>query len=131
MTKSFATHLMFQGKAEEAMRFYAEAFSEAEIVAVERYGAGEAGREGSVKQAQFSLGSQRFVFIDSPIEHDFDFTPSMSIFVDCDSDTELRRAFGHLSLEGETLMPTDNYGFSELFGWCKDRYGVSWQLNLP
>jgi predicted 3-demethylubiquinone-9 3-methyltransferase (glyoxalase superfamily) len=28
------------------------------------------------------------------------------------------------------LMPIDNYGFSARFGWLKDRFGVSWQLNL-
>ena len=26
---------------------------------------------------------------------------------------------------------SDNYGFSTLFTWIADRFGVSWQLNLP
>ena len=25
----------------------------------------------------------------------------------------------------------DNYGFSRKFGWVNDRFGVSWQVNLP
>ena len=29
------------------------------------------------------------------------------------------------------LMPVDDYGFSRRFGWVDDRFGVSWQLNLP
>ena len=32
---------------------------------------------------------------------------------------------------GQVLMPLDNYGFSARFGWVADRFGVSWQLNLP
>jgi len=27
-------------------------------------------------------------------------------------------------------MPLGNYGFSEMFGWCQDEYGVSRQLNF-
>ncbi|MEL6662392.1 MAG: VOC family protein, partial [Pseudomonadota bacterium] len=29
------------------------------------------------------------------------------------------------------LMPMDNYGFSQRFAWVNDKFGVSWQLNLP
>ena len=38
--------------------------------------------------------------------------------------------FAQLADGGQVLMPVDNYGFSQRFGWCNDRYGVSWQLNL-
>ena len=36
-----------------------------------------------------------------------------------------------LSHSGQVLMPLDDYGFSKQFGWVNDRFGVSWQLNLP
>ena len=39
--------------------------------------------------------------------------------------------FAILSNGGHTLMPLANYGFSRRFGWLNDRFGVSWQLNLP
>ena len=28
-------------------------------------------------------------------------------------------------------MPIEDYGFSQKFGWLVDRFGVSWQLDLP
>jgi predicted 3-demethylubiquinone-9 3-methyltransferase (glyoxalase superfamily) len=59
------------------------------------------------------------------------FTPAVSIHIDCEDLQEIGRLFTALSETGEVLMPLDNYGFSEKFGWVSDRFGVSWQLNLP
>jgi predicted 3-demethylubiquinone-9 3-methyltransferase (glyoxalase superfamily) len=65
------------------------------------------------------------------VHHPFTFTPAMSLFVDCESEAELDAAFGTLSAGGQVLMPPSNYGFSAKFAWVSDRFGVSWQLNLP
>jgi predicted 3-demethylubiquinone-9 3-methyltransferase (glyoxalase superfamily) len=67
---------------------------------------------------------------DSFVKHAFDFTPSSSIFVECDDEAMFERAFVALSKDGQVLMPPGNYGFSKWFGWCNDRFGVSWQLNI-
>jgi predicted 3-demethylubiquinone-9 3-methyltransferase (glyoxalase superfamily) len=121
---------MFDGAAEEAMSFYVSLFGGSEITQVERYGPGEFGGEGTVKRATFTLGKQDFICIDSPVKHEFTFTPSISLFVDCESEAELEEVFSRLSDGGVVLMPIDNYGFSTNFGWVKDRFGLSWQLNL-
>ncbi len=63
-------------------------------------------------------------------EHNFTFTPSMSIFVHCENEEEIETLFKKLSENGNIMMPLDNYGFSKKFGWLSDKYGVSWQLNL-
>jgi predicted 3-demethylubiquinone-9 3-methyltransferase (glyoxalase superfamily) len=68
--------------------------------------------------------------IDSPMHHNFTFTPAFSFFMDCESEEEVRRLSAALSEGGNVLMPLDNYGFSRLFTWVSDRFGVSWQLNL-
>jgi predicted 3-demethylubiquinone-9 3-methyltransferase (glyoxalase superfamily) len=65
------------------------------------------------------------------VSHGFTFTPSLSLFVDCESEADLERIFAALSEGGGVLMPLGNYGFSRRFGWVNDRFGVSWQLNLP
>jgi len=125
------TFLMFSGAAEEAMTFYMSLFPNSRIIALERYGPGEPGPEGTVKQAVFELNATRLMCIDSPVQHAFTFTPAMSLFIDCDDQNQLDTLFERLSEGGQTLMPLDSYGFSRKFAWVQDKYGVSWQLNLP
>jgi predicted 3-demethylubiquinone-9 3-methyltransferase (glyoxalase superfamily) len=122
--------LMFEGSAEAAMNFYVTLFRGSQIVRIERYGPGEMGAEGTVKRAEFTVAGQPLICIDSPISHAFTFTPSVSLFVDCETEAELDEAFSRISDGGSVLMPPGNYGFSAKFAWVNDRFGVSWQLNL-
>jgi predicted 3-demethylubiquinone-9 3-methyltransferase (glyoxalase superfamily) len=95
---------MFDGVAEEAMKFYVSLFRNSEITRIERYVAGEQGVEGTIKRASFTLAGHHLICIDSSVRHAFTFTPSISIFVDCESETELDEAFKQLSAGGEVLM---------------------------
>ena len=70
------------------------------------------------------------MLLDSPVRHDFTFTPAFSLFVECDSEDQIRWLFEELSEEGRVFMPLESYGFSRQFTWVADRFGVSWQLNL-
>ncbi|MCM3603446.1 VOC family protein [Robertmurraya korlensis] len=124
--------LMFQdGKAEEAMNYYISIIEDSAITNIVRYGANEAGDEGTVMQATFSLKGQEFMCIDSNLKHQFTFTPSFSIFVTCETEEEINNVYQKLIEGGQALMPIGDYGFSQRFGWLNDRFGVSWQLNLP
>jgi predicted 3-demethylubiquinone-9 3-methyltransferase (glyoxalase superfamily) len=122
--------LMFEGRAEEAMKFYVSLFPGSRMIEIVRYGPRAAGAEGSVMKATFSLAGQPVMCIDSPAKHNFRFTPALSLFVDCESEQELTRIYPELLEGGSALMPLDNYGFSRKFAWVNDRFGVSWQLNL-
>lgn len=123
------TFLMFEGKAEEAMNFYTSLFENSKIESITRYKANETGKEGTVKHAVFSLNGQQYMCIDSPAKHEFNFTPSISLYVTCETEEEIDNLFKQLSEGGEVLMPLDQYPFSEKFGWVNDKYGVSWQLS--
>jgi predicted 3-demethylubiquinone-9 3-methyltransferase (glyoxalase superfamily) len=81
--------------------------------------------------AVFTLAGQRLMCSDSFVQHQFSFTPSVSLFVDCADEAELDRLYAALSEKGGVLMPLGEYGFSRKFGWVNDRFGVSWQVNLP
>ncbi|SIT66182.1 VOC family protein [Edaphobacillus lindanitolerans] len=125
--------LMFQGgKAEEAMNFYTSLIEDSEITEVVRYEAGNpGGDEGTVMRASFTLKGREFICIDSNIQHGFDFTPSFSIYLTCSTEEEMDRLYGELIGGGQDLMTPGDYGFSRKFAWLNDRFGVSWQLDLP
>jgi predicted 3-demethylubiquinone-9 3-methyltransferase (glyoxalase superfamily) len=129
--QKITTFLMFEGNAEEAMTFYLSLFDDAEVVSVNRYGADGPGKEGTVQLATFTLAGQQYKCIDSPAPHAFTFTPAVSLFVQCADEAEIDRLYAALGEQGTELMPLGSYGFSAKFGWVNDRFGVSWQLNLP
>jgi predicted 3-demethylubiquinone-9 3-methyltransferase (glyoxalase superfamily) len=122
--------LMYEGRAEEAMNLYVSLFPDSRVERVIRYGAEGPGAEGSVMQAVFTLAGQRVMCIDSPIKHEFGFTPATSFFVTLPTEAEIDRCFAALEDGGEVMMPLGRYPFSEKFGWLQDRFGVSWQLSL-
>ena len=123
--------LMFEGQAEEAMTLYCETIPESRVLDVTRYGPDEDGPEGPIKLARASIGGTEIMIFNSPVHHAFTFTPAASLFVDCSSDQEQEHIIGVLSKDGAFLMPAGNYGFSRRFAWFNDRFGVSWQINLP
>ncbi len=119
---------MFDGNAEEAMKFYMSLFSGSEIINIVRYQEGQPGKAGTVMNAVFSLNGSHFMCIDSAVQHDFSFTPAISLFVATESAEEIEHLYKSLSKGGKIFMElNDNYG------WLEDRFGVSWQLflNMP
>ena len=131
MTRELRTFLTFQrGTATAALDLYRSVFDDFEMLAIDRYGTGEGGPEGTVKVASFRLAGGELSCADSPVDHAWDFTPGVSLWVECDDDAELERLFEQLSDGGRIYMPLDDYGFSTRFGWVGDPFGVTWQLNL-
>ncbi len=128
--KKITTFMMFNGQAKDAMNFYISLFPDSLILSITRYGPNQASAEGSVMHAACTLNGQEFMCIDSSIEHDFTFTPAMSLYVNCETEAEIDGLFDALSQDGQILMPLDRYPFSDKFAWVADKYGVSWQLSL-
>ena len=131
-----ATCLLFAnanaGKAEDALRFYMSLFDGSAITSLDRYESDQpGGKAGMIKTATFTLGGRAYRAMDSAMPHAFGFTPAMSIFVTCRDRAEHDRLFAALSEGGRVLMPPADYGFSAWFAWTDDRFGVSWQLNVP
>lgn len=108
------------GRAEEAMTFYTSVFPDSKTGIIARYGAGQApDREGTVMYEDFMLDGQWFAAMDSARMHGFSFNEAVSLIVLCDTQEEIDRYWSKLSAVPE----------AEQCGWCKDQFGVSWQVS--
>lgn len=125
-----ATFIMFQGNAQQAIDLYSGLFGSFKVQQLLHYDETPDGQR-RIKQASIDFDRQRLVLSDSPVSHDFSFTPAVSLHVNLATEAELERVFARLAEGGEVLMPLDDYGFSARFGWLNDRFGLSWQLNVP
>lgn len=125
MITAAAPFLMFQGRCAEALTFYAATIPGARIVSMDKK------PDGTVAMARLSVGGLEIMANDSPPVHDFDFTPSSSTFLIVDRVEDVDALAAALGDGGKLLMPPADYGFSRRFGWVQDRFGVSWQINLP
>ncbi|WP_432482912.1 VOC family protein [Kineococcus esterisolvens] len=123
--------LMFEGRAQEAIDLYTAVLPDARVAGVHRYGPQGPGDEGTVLRAVVLIGDRPVVLMDSPVHHEFTFTPSISLSLTCQDRTEIEHLVGELGRDGQVLMPLDSYGFSTAYAWINDRFGVSWQLTLP
>ena len=105
--------LWFDGRAEEAARFYVSAFPDSRMLKVERVSSGPG--EGAAV-VEFEIGGQRFGGVDGgPM---YKLTPAISFVVPCDSQEEIDYYWDRLS-EGGTQSQC---------GWLEDQFGVSWQV---
>lgn len=114
-------------RAHEALAFYESVFSSYALISMEHHA--EPHHE-LVMLAVFSVKGQEIMISDSFVEHEWDITPGVSFFIETDDEDELRSLASSLSKGGNIHMPAGNYGFSRLFCWVEDNFGINWQLNL-
>jgi predicted 3-demethylubiquinone-9 3-methyltransferase (glyoxalase superfamily) len=105
--RNITPFLWFDGKAEEAAKFYTSIFENSKIVSVTQM------------SATFQLEGLEFIaFNGGPM---FTFSPAVSFFVRCETQEEIDCLWEKLSAGGET----------QKCGWLKDKFGISWQIVPP
>ena len=114
-------------RAREVLDFYQDTFPSFSLESLQHHA--EPHQE-LVMLATFSIKGQAVMISDSFVEHEWDITPGISFFIDAESEVELNHLANALCSDGKVHMPAENYGFSTLFAWVEDRFGVNWQLNL-
>jgi len=114
-------NLWFDGNAKEAVDFYLSVFTDSEILNTSYYpteGLLDFQKDMAGKELviDFALNGQRFTAINAGPE--FKFNESISFVVACKDQEEIDYYWSKLSTVPE----------SEQCGWCKDQYGLSWQI---
>lgn len=120
--------LFGDGQAQAALDLYVSVFDDGEALRLELIPEGSDGA-GLVQSALISVAGQHLLLMDSAIPGQFPFSPAVSLFVRCGTATEQKRVWEALSHDGEAIMEFADHGFGP-FGWCTDRFGVSWQVAL-
>ncbi len=129
---AIAPCLWFDNEAEEAVKFYSSLFDKSSVKRISRYG--KEGfefhhkPEGSVMTVEFELNGQNFLALNGGT--DFKFNESVSLFVYCGSEERINFLYKKLSEGGSVNMPLDKYDWSPKYAWVKDKFGVSWQLDI-
>ena len=113
--------LWFKDKCEEAMNYYVSVFPNSSIKTIHYYPESSEdpnlnGMKGKVLTGIFELDGQRFMALDGgPL---FKFNEAVSFYIECETQEEIDHYWEKLSKVPE----------SEQCGWCKDQFGVSWQV---
>ena len=108
--KKVTPFLWFDTQAEEAMNYYVSLFKNAKMLGVSR------GPDGKAFTVSFELDGQEFMGLNAgPV---YKFNEAISMYVNCEDQTEVDYFWNRLSAVPE----------SEQCGWCKDQFGLSWQI---
>ncbi len=117
-------NLWFDGNAKEAVDFYVSVFPNSIVTQTVNYpNSAEEGLAdfqldlaGKVLVVEFDLDGSHFVAINAGPE--FKFTEAVSFSIACKDQEEIDYFWSKLSAVPE----------NEQCGWCKDKYGLSWQV---
>ena len=111
--------LWFDKNAEEAAKFYAATFPDSRVGKVTRApGDYPSGKEGDVLTVEFTVLGMPFVGLNGGPEFHFDEAVSFMVYTDDQAQTD--RYWNAI---------VDNGGEESMCGWCKDKWGVSWQIT--
>ncbi|NCS97316.1 MAG: VOC family protein [Candidatus Pacebacteria bacterium] len=119
--KKIIPNLWFSRNAQEAVEFYTSVFKDSKVISTVYYpeeGLADFQKEfaGKVLTIDFELNGQAFTAINAGDE--FKFTEAVSFAVFCKDQSEIDYYWSKLSAHPD----------SEQCGWCKDTYGLSWQI---
>jgi predicted 3-demethylubiquinone-9 3-methyltransferase (glyoxalase superfamily) len=113
---SITPSLWFDHNLEAAATFYTSVFPNSHIESFNHATGAGPGEPGSVLSATFVLDGTRFIAINGGPQ--FPFSEAVSFTISCKDQDEVDYYWDRLTDGGEESQ----------CGWCKDRFGLSWQI---
>ena len=111
--------LWFDHNAEEAARFYAETFPDSRVGAISRAPADyPAGKKGDVLTVEMTILGMPFLLLNGGPQFTFDEAVSFQVATEDQAETD---RYWKAIIDGG--------GEESVCGWCKDRFGLSWQIT--
>lgn len=107
-------------QVKEAATFYCSLFPDSKIIMEYPHDKSAGMPEGTLLFAQFKLADHLFnAMSGGNLKHKFNFNEAFSFVVDCKDQEEVDYYWNKLTSDG---------GAESMCGWCKDKFGVSWQI---
>jgi predicted 3-demethylubiquinone-9 3-methyltransferase (glyoxalase superfamily) len=110
--------IVYADNAEQAINFYVSLFPNSRVLSIQRAEADNGPvKKGQVLGATFQLDGREYLTFDGGPT--FTFTEGFSLMVTCKDQAEVDKYWNAFTANGGEEGPC---------GWCKDRFGLSWQI---
>lgn len=123
-------YLTFDGTAGEAVAFYAEVLGGEPSVTTFASAMGGDGPPGVMHAHLETPDGFTLMLSDTPPGEPFSRGSDMSVSLSGDDAAKLRRWWDRLSEGGEVQVPLEKQMWGDVFGACKDKFGVTWLVNI-
>ena len=131
------TYLNFNGNTEEVFNYYKKVFK-GDFTKLMRFGDMPGGERMSdadrakILHVALPVGDNVLMGTDvlDSMNQKIAIGDNVSISITLDEETEATRIFDALSESGNIIMPLSKEFWSELFGICKDKFGIQWMMNF-
>lgn len=131
--KNILSYLTFNGNCKEAMHFYKECLGGELYFQTVGESPASAQMPKTMKDcilhSSLTNGNVVIMATDMAPQNEFIKGNNLSLMIDCESESEIKKLYGALSAGGRSAHPLQDTFWGAIFGGLTDKYGNHWLLN--